>query len=195
MRLMRKSDEERFWEKVEKTDTCWLWTAALEPGGYGVFWYDNGEGHYAHRFSYQTFVGPLTPGMVLDHLCRVRRCVRPLHLEQVTYQVNRDRTLPVWEYRPTCPAGHVYDEVDSRGSRRCSLCRKQKKREWYARNAEKINSAAKARRDAKTYFEPRTCARCGEKFQADPYKHTRFCGHACATSQQWEDGNGRGCKG
>lgn len=78
---------ERFWEKVNKTKTCWLWIACKNKAGYGSF---NG-GEYAHRFSYEELVGEIPKGLQIDHLCRVRHCVNPKHLEAVTNQVNGQR--------------------------------------------------------------------------------------------------------
>lgn len=69
---------------------CWLWTGALDPSGYAVFNSDMST-KKAHRWAYQQWVGPLLPGMVLDHLCRVRHCVNPAHLEQVTHAENMRR--------------------------------------------------------------------------------------------------------
>jgi hypothetical protein len=85
---------ERFWAKVDKTDTCWLWTGYVHPKGYGRFYPGGGRGTqivYAHRFSFELAHGPMPEGMEADHLCRVRHCVNPEHLEAVTRRVNLDR--------------------------------------------------------------------------------------------------------
>ena len=74
---------ERFWNKVNKTEGCWLWTAALSHG-YGRF----GKGGAAHRLAWEDRNGPIPEGLVLDHLCRVPRCVNPEHLEPVTHREN-----------------------------------------------------------------------------------------------------------
>ena len=68
---------------------CWLWKLRRDPGGYGRT--NKGTGGFngvAHRVSYRTWVGPIPPGLELDHLCRVRHCVNPAHLEAVTRQEN-----------------------------------------------------------------------------------------------------------
>lgn len=80
---------DRFWDKVEKTDECWVWTAA-KTAGYGRFWQD-GKMLNAHRVAYEMLVGPIPDGLQLDHLCRNRACVRPDHLEVVTQQENISR--------------------------------------------------------------------------------------------------------
>jgi hypothetical protein len=79
----------RFMAKVEKAgDGCWNWTAALTSVGYGNFMFPDGN-VLAHRWSYVNIGGgTLVSGLVIDHLCRNRRCVNPEHLEQVTQRVN-----------------------------------------------------------------------------------------------------------
>jgi HNH endonuclease len=66
-------------EKVYKTNSCWLWTAALSPKGYGTFRVGPRQ-RRAHRVSYELFVGPIPDGAVVMHSCDVPRCVRPDHL-------------------------------------------------------------------------------------------------------------------
>lgn len=80
---------ERFWKKVEKTDTCWIWKGAKNKSsnGYGMLNVNN-RNIMAHRFAYEKFVGGLKPGMSVDHLCRIRTCVNPEHLEPVTQREN-----------------------------------------------------------------------------------------------------------
>jgi len=77
---------ERFWSKVEKTVSCWLWTASTRRG-YGQFVINN-KPTPAHRFAYEQLVGDIPRGLQLDHLCRVRNCVNPEHLEPVTSREN-----------------------------------------------------------------------------------------------------------
>lgn len=66
---------------------CWNWKLALNEAGYGTCRYA-GRRHYAHRLSYMVFIGNISDGMQLDHLCRNQRCVNPLHLEPVTAAEN-----------------------------------------------------------------------------------------------------------
>jgi len=84
---MRKTFEEAFWSKVNKTETCWLWTGA-KTAGYGSIRRD-GRSQRAHRLAYEHLVGPIPPGAMLDHLCHVRACVNPDHLMPVTNAQNQ----------------------------------------------------------------------------------------------------------
>jgi hypothetical protein len=120
----------RFWQKLEKTDSCWLWTAGLFTDGYGLFW-DGKKTVGAHRFSYELLVGVIPIGLVLDHLCRVRSCVNPAHLEPVTHRENilRGDGIAARRARQThCVRGHELigeniDRVSTRPSaRHCRTC-------------------------------------------------------------------------
>ncbi len=68
-------------------DGCWRWTGSVTPQGYGMFAFSD-EGKRAHRVMYELLVGPIPEGLTLDHLCRVRHCVNPEHLEPVTLAEN-----------------------------------------------------------------------------------------------------------
>jgi HNH endonuclease/helix-turn-helix protein len=71
--------EERFWQKVLKTETCWLWTAYKKPDGHGTF--NRGKRMaLAHRYSYELHCGVIPHGMLVCHKCDVPSCVNPDHL-------------------------------------------------------------------------------------------------------------------
>lgn len=126
--------EERFWARVSKSGPmwngtpCWVWTGG-KTHGYGEF-HIGGKNFHAHRLAYEMLVGPIPSGLDLDHLCRNRACVHPMHLEPVTRQVNllRGEGLPAIRARVThCPAGHPYDLINTynrpNGTRGCRTCR------------------------------------------------------------------------
>ena len=77
----------RFWSKVTESGSCWQWSAARDPAGYGCVTI-NKEPHKAHRISYEITRGPIPPGAMLDHSCHNRSCVNPEHLRVVTTKQN-----------------------------------------------------------------------------------------------------------
>lgn len=125
--------DDRFWSKVSQAEAleCWLWAAALDPAGYGRFNAGRQGTVLAHRFAYQTLVAEIPPGLVLDHLCRVRNCVNPYHLDPVTAEVNTTRGEGGAEQaaRTHCPYGHPYTDENTyispkSGSRCCITCKR-----------------------------------------------------------------------
>lgn len=92
---------ERFWAKVDKDGPisphvgtpCWLWTGASGAGRQGAVYglFRNGAKLvYAHRFSYELHSGPITPGVMIDHWCRISLCVNPSHLREATNKQNQE---------------------------------------------------------------------------------------------------------
>lgn len=131
--------QERFWLKVDKAGPvpehnpslgpCWLWTAAADSNGYGTFKVGV-KMVGAHRVAYELLVGPIPDGFHIDHLCRVRACVNPAHLEPVTSRENTLRGVgfsAVNARKTHCPQGHQFTPentyTQSDGRRRCRKCR------------------------------------------------------------------------
>lgn len=127
---------DRFQAKYESVTEsgCWIWTASLDLNGYGQFSY-KGKRHAAHRVSYELFKGPAPTE--LDHICRVRCCVNPDHLEGVTHHVNlmRGRSFSAVNAQKThCPHGHLLAggnlHIRPNGKRQCRSCIKQRNVIW-----------------------------------------------------------------
>tara|TARA_R110002153_G_C12999657_1_gene464928 strand:- start:27 stop:557 length:531 start_codon:yes stop_codon:yes gene_type:complete len=130
-----EKDISRFLAKVDKTSSCWNWTAYCSPDGYGRFW-DKSKQLQAHRYSYSVFVGNLIEGLTIDHLCSNRKCVNPSHLEQVTAAENIKRAFRKITH---CKDGHELDGVSKRGghtNRFCKTCRDKRSAEYYQNNKE-----------------------------------------------------------
>lgn len=125
----------RFWAKVRKSDACWLWTGGVDSGGYGQFRVDSSRKIVAHRFAYESLIGAIPPGLQLDHLCRVKTCVNPEHLEPVTGRVNTLRSDgPTARHaRQThCVNDHPFDELNTYWrtptQRECRACKRTRDR-------------------------------------------------------------------
>ena len=124
----QKTDHRRFWEKVSQgPNGCWEWCWSINKAGYGRF-YHQGQCIGAHRFAYLDFYKDIPDRLVLDHLCRNRRCVNPFHLEPVTAVVNTMRGYGAGvlnKAKTHCPVGHPYDEHTypvRGGARGCAPC-------------------------------------------------------------------------
>jgi hypothetical protein len=109
---------------------CLLWSGGLMKG-YGVT-SSYGRPLYVHRVMYEWFIGPIPDGLEIDHVCKVKRCAAPAHLEAVTHAENMRR----WGGRhnaikTACPRGHAYDEANTRhayGRRFCRRCARDRMR-------------------------------------------------------------------
>ena len=116
---------ESFWARVDKSANCWLWTGSINNAGYGrIARSGDGVGGLAHRISYELEAGPIPAGLEIDHLCRVRACVNPAHLEPVTRAENVRRAAAAITH---CRQGHEYAPentyIDPRTRKRqCRVC-------------------------------------------------------------------------
>lgn len=124
----RRNTPDTFWARVDKGAGCWEWTGKRVNWGYGVVSWE-GRFRAAHRVAYELAVGPIPPGLTIDHLCRNRLCCRPEHLEAVTNieNVMRGNGPAAVNARKThCPKGHPYDAANtarrSNGDRHCRAC-------------------------------------------------------------------------
>lgn len=138
-----EQEAEAFWSKVNllAPGGCWLWEAGKTPEGYGVFCVrkpgaTKSGNVLVHRWAWAHLGNELpSEGMHLDHLCRVRHCVNPDHLEPVTCRENlmRGDTLAALNSAKTeCKWGHPFDALntgrDRRGDRFCKQCKIDRKR-------------------------------------------------------------------
>lgn len=114
---------------------CWLWTGPLDRYGYAKWMVMAYQWKSCHRMAYEAFVGRIPEGLHLDHLCRVRGCVRPDHGEPVTLLENlkRGRGFNSRNYVPVthCRKGHLFTpettivskrKADGKVQRQCKVC-------------------------------------------------------------------------
>lgn len=116
---------------------CWIWKGAVhraKHAGYGLV-IRKGKRIFMHRWFYERFKGPIPDNLQIDHLCRVRACVNPDHLELVTSRENtlRGNGASAVNARKThCPQGHAYSEENTyrrpNGNRKCRICKREAKR-------------------------------------------------------------------
>lgn len=93
------------------SDGCWNWTASTHRHGYGFFGF-NKKVQLSHRVSYQIFLGEIKEGLVLDHLCRNKRCVNPDHLDPVSQKVNMQRGIHAT--KKYCKNGHEFSAQNTK---------------------------------------------------------------------------------
>lgn len=168
-------DPERTAERLSARITvgvggCLIWNGAVDSCGYGIIATKlvSGGGHRwgwrssrTHRVAWILDGRQLVEGLVLDHLCRNRRCCNVAHLEQVTQAVNvsrQDFTLP-----DACPKCGAADWMTQGKQRRCRPCWNDYKREWQR---------------ARSVRPTRVCAWCGDTFQ--PGERRAYCSAECA---------------
>ena len=197
----------RLWSRIKTGEVpvhrpelgpCWMWTGALSADGYGRWWKD-GRNRPTHIFVYEDLVGPVPAGLQLDHLCRVRACCNPKHLEPVTCRENllRGDTFAACNAVKThCPRGHTYTPENTRTygrSRQCVACQKERAalvaaarppRDPATRKRPTVGIAAAARARAKTHckngheFTPENTLFRGLGLDGIPTRRCRICKNA-----------------
>jgi hypothetical protein len=144
--MEQNTAQARILAKVEVSNSCWQWTAAVNAYGYGVIGVPGTHRTMlAHRAAFEAWVGPIPDGLDLDHLCRTRRCVNPAHLEPVSRRTNLLRGLTITAAnaaKTACPKGHPYEgrnllirSRNGRPVRRCRTCDLARKADYRRRRA------------------------------------------------------------
>jgi len=119
------SFEERLSRLIAIDDAgCWIWLGKRSWSGYGHVRYGDRSGYLAHRWTWLHMRGPIPDGLQLDHLCRVRACVNPDHLEPVSPAVNTRRAVEAAGLNDRCKRGHFRTEYSTshNGKRSCREC-------------------------------------------------------------------------
>jgi HNH endonuclease len=139
---------ERFWEKVEKTDDCWLWLGNLNGNGYGYTKLEapSRRNELAHRISWTLHFGPIPEGLFVCHHCDTPPCVRPDHLFLGTHSDNmkdmwrKDRGFSLFRGVTRCKHGHAFTPentyIDRHGRRACRACGRDRINRWNAEHRE-----------------------------------------------------------
>lgn len=114
---------------MEPMSGCWLWIGDCTRRGYGRFQ----RNQYAHRASYELFVGRIPDGLVIDHKCRTLCCVNPDHLEAVTQKTNVRRGDAAKVKKQTCKLGHPLSRRQPASQLVCVICQNERARAYRAR--------------------------------------------------------------
>lgn len=137
---------DKFLDRLIPDGECVVFSGGIGKRGYGHIQGAHGEKTLAHRLSYQIYVGPLVPGLVIDHTCRNRACVRPDHLRQVTHQENILAGVGATALnakKTHCKNGHEFTHENiywGRHGRHCYACRKIQKKAWDLKNRERTKA-------------------------------------------------------
>ena len=126
-----QKDRDRLWSyALADGSGCWVWQLALSESGYGRIWVGD-KALRPHRFAYEIVKGPIPEELELDHLCRLRACINPNHLEAVTHLENMRRgeapPPPRYALRAYCKRGHAFTKANTyitptRSARGCRAC-------------------------------------------------------------------------
>jgi hypothetical protein len=131
----------RFWSKVKRNEAsgCWEWQSYISPQGYGKFSVNNFP-QSSHVIAFILKNGPIGYGLVIDHMCKNRRCVFPDHLRAVTQKINSTQNsnglTAINAAKTHCHKGHEFSKENTairRGSRLCKACKRLYDKEWRLR--------------------------------------------------------------
>jgi hypothetical protein len=112
---------------------CWIWQKALTEKGYGRAHIPGFSGMpRVHRATYELYVSAIPDGLTIDHLCRVKACCNPEHLEAVPALENFRRALPFIPAKTHCVRGHPLTP-ETKGSSGCRVCHAIRQREYSLR--------------------------------------------------------------
>lgn len=181
VRPLTQRELDRLWAHVrEDAQGCWIWSGRRYPSGYGGFSLGR-ETTYTHRIMYMIFVGEIARGLHTDHLCRIRECCNPDHLEAVTCRENVMRSpiqlMAINARKTHCKRGHPLSgenlHVNKDGGRVCRACVAERARLSYAKKVGKAPEEIAARRasddvcvnghaldDTTSFTDPRGSKRC-----------------------------------
>lgn len=127
-------------KRIPPRGDCWNWPLSVAPNGYGKVRMRNPRRNAsAHRVAYEAFRGPIETGLVIDHLCRNRKCVNPWHMESVTQRENimRGQAITAKNARKThCLKGHPFTKENTylaKAGRNCRTCSNEFQRGYDAK--------------------------------------------------------------
>lgn len=179
---------------------CWLWVGTVRDDGYGKY-----HRTYAHRLVYTALVGPIPDDRELDHLCRVRCCVNPQHLEAVTRSINQLRSPitvgAVHRSKTHCPKGHAYEgdnlryETNGKSKwRTCVICRRAKDEKRRRAKGMDVRGPSTSTEERKAYYREYNANRHLPREPKAPVTHC-LAGHEFTTENTYVKKNGaRTCK-
>lgn len=127
--------------RVDSETGCIIWTGNADTSGYGRLKI-HGRHQRVHRLAYELARGPIPAGLQIDHLCRVRECANPDHMEPVTGKENLRRSPLYCANKTHCPQGHPYAGdnlyVARCGARHCRACKRIRSRRYKATQRQQV---------------------------------------------------------